>query len=157
MTTENSPYATAMALRIISEIGNPNPPDETEGATFVATLLEHGYPPQELTQAIKTAWKRITSMMSGCSPNFQEFAVAVTFRSAFLESLRPGITDRTLQDAKRQVQIHCMQDLDAAIAYLRETGQEEETNADRRLRDAYDQAIANAQQAVARRQKRAAS
>ena len=143
MTNQNSPYATAMALRIISEVGNPDPPDEMEGATFVATLLEHGYPPAELTAAIKAAWSHITALTYGWTPNFHDCAVAVTFRNTFLESLRPGIAARTLLDIKRRGQLHRWQDLDATTEYLREADQETETNADRHLLDAYDQAIAN--------------
>lgn len=148
MSKEHSAYATAMALRVIYDVGNPDPPKETGGAAFVATLLECGYRPQEIAKAIKTAWSQITSIAPGDFPNFRECTVPVIFRCTFLEALRPGITERNLQDVRRRTKIYHAQDLDEAINYLRETDQEQDTKEDRRLQNAYDQAIANAQQAV---------
>ena len=105
-TSDPSPFMLAQALRILMETGHPEPTHEAAGCAFVATMLNSGWGNQQIANAITAGFTAAGPQLSAKSAYTlmayeQTGTKAVaTFRRTFLESMRPGISERSEQKAK---------------------------------------------------------
>ena len=90
----------AQTMRILMETGHPAPSQEKVGLAFVATLLSAGWSTQEVSNAIQASFAAAGPLLSTRSAYtlmaYEQTGTQaiVTFRSTFLESMRPGIRER---------------------------------------------------------------
>ena len=96
----------AQAMRILAETGHAEPSRETAGLAFVATLLNAGWSTEAIANAIQTSFaaadQRLSTRSAYTLMAYEQTSTqaTVTFRSTFLESMRPGISERSEQKAK---------------------------------------------------------
>ena len=103
---EPSTFMFAQAMRILAETGHAEPNRETAGLAFVAALLNAGWSTEAIANAIQAgfadAGPQLNTRSAYTLMTYEQTRTQaiVTFRRTFLESMRPGIGERSEQKAK---------------------------------------------------------
>ena len=159
MTPEPSPFAFAQALRIMLNVGHSRPELETAGIAFAAAMLHAGWENQEITDAItaahaaagnKSKTANSTLLYTLTDYNIKSTRPKEAFRTAFIESMRPGILKRHQEAERKRNAARPQWDVTNVMQEIIFQEKEPDIVADHKLRTDAHRAANSARRAVCR-------